>query len=560
MDIPDSVIYGMESYVIIDGVKTTIATSQKEVVLDRDLDTIANIRKAVDGVENVVVSVRDEVTTAGGQNLLDMLSEKATEDDPKKPHRKGTQAVDVDTLIGRLKINIPQRTVQELKLGTRAILYSTALMLCILYGVVTQSYRSLANNLNRCFGRVGDNEIKFRTLDTFVTNIGSDVIDDMTAHSYLVLAANGFDAQPPADPGADHQLAIPTDDIPKEFYYSIRKPTEKEIKDLHDKKVIYNCGIVSKIILNLEEKYENWKTDPEEQKKYKAEFMEKVSPLIIRDATDKELDWTKLVELPYEKVVKTTIDGVLSLQQNQHRKKKNGAEAKKDGKFLENHVAVVEADGIKKSFVAPDLAQLLNIVLAFMIENDLLANHRLVFFADGAKVIRNAVDQVFSFRDDRLLFLDWYHLTVKIYKQISSAIKGKKEEKRKIRAELKALLWGGYIDKALAYIDSIDSKIIKSRKELNILKKYIENNRAYIPSYAFRRALGYRNSSNRVEQANYALVARRQKNSVMSWSRKGSTSLAAVTMLVRNGDLETYLETGHVPFKVHLEKASEDAA
>ena len=560
MDTPDSVIYGMDSYVIIDGVKTILGSSEKEVDLTHDLDTQPNIRKAVDEIENAVVAVRDETTTIGGQKLLDMVSEKAMENEPKKRYRKGAQSVAVDTVIGRLEINIPNSTVQKLNLGTRAILYSTAFMLCILYGVISQSYRTLADNLNRCFNRDGGSRIKYRTLDTLVTNFGSGVIDDMTAQAYLVLASNGFDAKAPTTPEEKHQYATPTTAIPKEFYYRTKKPTKEDIKQLHDSKVAYNCGIVSKTIQNLEKKYENWKTDPEEEKKYKAEFLEKISPLIIRDATDKELDWTTLIELPYEKVTKITIDGVLTLQQNQKRRKKNGGNGEKDGKFLENHVAVVEADGIKRTLVAPDLAQLFNIVLAYLIVNGLLTNHRLVFFADGAKEIRNAIDQVFSFRDDRLLFLDWYHLTAKIYKQISSGIKGKKSEKRSMRAALKALLWGGYIDEALAYLDQIDSGKIKDQKELDVLKGYLKKNRPYIPSYAFRKALGYRNSSNRVEQANYALVARRQKNSVMSWSRHGSTSLAAVTMLVRNGDLETYLETGHVPLKVYPAKDSEEAA
>lgn len=560
MATPDSVIYGMDSYIIVDGVKTILGSSEKEVVLAHDLDTQSNIRKAIDEIENGVLTARDDATTIGGQKLLDMVSEKAMEKEPKKRYRKGAQSVNVDTVIGRLSINIPNSTIQNLNLGTRAILFSTAFMLCILYGVITQSYRSLADSLNRCFNRDGDSEIKFRTLDTFVNNFGTGVIDDMTDQAYLILASNGFDAKAPTAPGEKHKYAIPTTDIPKEFYYSIKKPTEQDLKKLHDGKVAYNCGIVSKTILKLEEKYENWKTDPEEEKKYKAEFLEKVSPLLIKDATDKELDWTKLIELPYEKVTKITVDGVLALQQNHIRRKKNGGKGQKDGKFLEDHVAVVEADDIKKTFVAPDLAQLFNIVLAFLIVNGLLTDHRLVFFADGANNIRSAIDQVFSFREDRLLFLDWYHLTEKICKQISSGIKGNKSEKRSIRAALKALLWYGYIDKALAYLDQIDPSKIKKQDELDALKGYLEKNSAYIPSYAFRKAMRYRNSSNRVEQANYALVARRQKNSVMSWSRRGSLALAAVTMLVRNGDLETYIETGHVPLKVPPKTDSEKAA
>jgi hypothetical protein len=74
--------------------------------------------------------------------------------------------------------------------------------------------------------------------------------------------------------------------------------------------------------------------------------------------------------------------------------------------------------------------------------------------------------------------------------------------------------------------------------------------RSYIPCYALRKALGLRNSSNREEKANDIIVAKRQKRSRMSWSRAGSSRIAIIACLRKNGELNERLHNKTISFKL----------
>ena len=65
-----------------------------------------------------------------------------------------------------------------------------------------------------------------------------------------------------------------------------------------------------------------------------------------------------------------------------------------------------------------------------------------------------------------------------------------------------------------------------------------------IPCYALRNLLGLKNSSNDAELANRILVTQRGKNAAMSWSKKGSLALAAITACHRSGQLERLIAMG----------------
>ena len=53
-----------------------------------------------------------------------------------------------------------------------------------------------------------------------------------------------------------------------------------------------------------------------------------------------------------------------------------------------------------------------------------------------------------------------------------------------------------------------------------------------------------------MEKANDIVVATRQKHNGMSWSKAGSGALAIITAARINGELENWMATGEVGFKM----------
>jgi hypothetical protein len=80
------------------------------------------------------------------------------------------------------------------------------------------------------------------------------------------------------------------------------------------------------------------------------------------------------------------------------------------------------------------------------------------------------------------------------------------------------------------------------------LIKYLDRNHDSIPCYALRKKLGLRISSNPVEKANDVVVSHRQKHNGMSWSADGSTSLATLTTLRRNDEVNNWLLNHDITF------------
>ncbi len=69
------------------------------------------------------------------------------------------------------------------------------------------------------------------------------------------------------------------------------------------------------------------------------------------------------------------------------------------------------------------------------------------------------------------------------------ALKGKKEEKNKIKQEFAAILWAGRMDKATKYLNNI-----KNVNKLGKLKGYLDRKNPYLTCYALRHQLGLRTS------------------------------------------------------------------
>ena len=203
----------------------------------------------------------------------------------------------------------------------------------------------------------------------------------------------------------------------------------------------------------------------------------------------------------------------------------------------------------------PTLSQMMPIVLAFLLSNSMLCQPgSLVFFTDGARDIRKAIQESFHFIPFKII-LDWFHLEKKCKDLLSMAISGK-EAKKQILTALLARLWLGKVDQAMRLLQEMSKDMIKNQKELDNLVNYLDRNSSCIPCYALRQKLGLRTSSNPVEKANDLLVSERQKHNGMSWSADGSTSLATLTDVRRNGEDRNWLQKRHIHFQFekHVEK------
>lgn len=259
----------------------------------------------------------------------------------------------------------------------------------------------------------------------------------------------------------------------------------------------------------------------------------------------KEKALIKAVETHPENCVYVSIDDV-GVDHQKDTRKDGGS---KQGKVVENTVVHIQtkegcylltAIGMKKAF---------SLVVAFLLSNHLLENRHLYIFSDGAQNIRKNIEAFFSFCPYTLM-LDWYHLEKKLTELLSMALKGPKDARHEIRNILNRKLWAGNVDDAITYLRSLESKFIKDPLRLEDAIQYLERKKPYIPCYALRSILDYRNSSNPVEKSNDLIVASRQKNNGMSWSYTGSGSLAVISALLYNGESDSWLVKHQIPFTV----------
>ncbi len=178
----------------------------------------------------------------------------------------------------------------------------------------------------------------------------------------------------------------------------------------------------------------------------------------------------------------------------------------------------------------PGTVTVLQFLIAFLLHKDLLRDHAVQFFVDGARSLHADILAGMRWFRPMRIFLDWYHLHEKCKVELSLVLRGK-DIRNAVLADLMPLLWLSQIDAASAYLRAIRPAQIKSGKSVDRLRKYFERNREYVPCYALRAQLGLRNSSNRGEKANDLCVASRQKHNGMSWSRDGSVALTSTTTL-----------------------------
>jgi len=267
-------------------------------------------------------------------------------------------------------------------------------------------------------------------------------------------------------------------------------------------------------------------------------------------AKEMQIDQSELHESfedPHAIKANISIDDVCCKKQKAEGRKKGSAP--KEKREMVNNTVVHIQDKEAKTYMlnTSDVAQMMPIVLAFLLSNELLSQPgSLVFFTDGARDLRSAIQNTFSFMSFKII-LDWYHLEKKCKDLLSMAISGK-QIKNQILTELLGWLWLGKVAQAIDLLRNLNADHIKNTMQRDTLITYLSRNQDCIPCYALRKKLSLRISSNLVEKANDLLVSDRQKHNGMSWSAEGSHSLATLTSLRRNDEHMHWLQHHDIPF------------
>jgi len=358
------------------------------------------------------------------------------------------------------------------------------------------SYRRATGLINTVLHRSEEDSMKVRTLADFAERVGSNIQDYLTVVSGNILKGHNF------EPGTG-ELAVSD---------TATKPEQTA-----------------------------------EQKLWADEIAKKAEEINLQREPREQIKMEKLagMESPQDKCCYISIDDIGVKHQKETRK--DGGS--KSAKYVENTVVHVQANGGSYYLTAFGMEAAFRLLAAFLLSNNLMQGYTLVFFADGARSIKNYIEKYFSFRQ-YCLILDWYHLKKKCKELISSSLKGTKEQKKDYTQSLLRMLWVGNSKEAVVYLNSLDESQIKSKYWLGELSGYIERKEAQIVCYALRHGFGLRVSSNRVEKANDILVAQRQKHSGMSWSFKGSSSLSSISMVILNNDIDQWLRSHSFSFSM----------
>jgi hypothetical protein len=226
--------------------------------------------------------------------------------------------------------------------------------------------------------------------------------------------------------------------------------------------------------------------------------------------------------------------------------RKEMQEPAQEHKYVHNTIAHIAHAGMSYIISGSGVVNVLRLVLAFLLQNQLLT-YNLLFFVDGQRTLYTAILRAFAWLNSVQIILDWYHLKKRCKEQLSLAMNGC-VVRNALLEQLLPCLWHGCVDRAIALLQAVEPGKIKNQKALTDLINYLERNRPYLPCYSVRKRLGLRNSSNVGEKAHDLVVSERQKHNGMSWSKPGSVALAALTALIRNQEYKRWFRTRTLSF------------
>jgi hypothetical protein len=247
--------------------------------------------------------------------------------------------------------------------------------------------------------------------------------------------------------------------------------------------------------------------------------------------------------------VNIAIDDVGVKRQRETRSKDSAhSDESKKRKSAYNTVIRINHDSKRYSLVGGGMKLTLRYLIAFLLANK-LTGKRFQFFTDGHTVLNDTIRRCFKWYPDFGIILDWYHLVKKCKELLSLSLRGR-IIRNEVLSSLMPLLWHGLTNQAIEMLQEIEPEKIKNDEQLAKLIAYLERNNDMIPCYALRKSLGLCNSSAIGEKMNDLIVSARQKHNGMSWSKKGSLALAALTTAKLNGESQRWCEKKELPFKL----------
>ena len=150
-----------------------------------------------------------------------------------------------------------------------------------------------------------------------------------------------------------------------------------------------------------------------------------------------------------------SLDEIGVKHQKEHRK----TETEKDGVYVWNTVADVEFNGESRILTGSKMKSVFLFVLAYLLNNNLLAEKSLVFFTDGARNIFSNITELFSFHPHTVI-LDWFHLKKHCQEYLSMSVK-EKEKRNEILQKLLRILWAGNVDEAIDFLQKTEETVVR---------------------------------------------------------------------------------------------------
>ena len=493
----------------------------KPITIDTDIPEFDefkgsdNFREVFDKCEKSVLIIRNKAAELALEEYLTELSKKKSSAKAEKAEgakiNEDTSAYEIEAEVGRLnimtyrvirgsrtvfnsRVDLFPKTAQEEKYHSACY---DSLELRLASSV--PSYRICDEILNRIRWQDNEKKIKLRTLTDAVEREGNKIIDYIDLKAEQLLKENKFDAKTcmPLDINAIEKT-ISSPEIPTISQDKIDKTIDE-----------YNSG---------KEK-------------------------------ERQIDETLIHEVfvADEHCINISVDDVGTVEQKETGRMKNPP-PKENTHYVKNTVVHIQQGPGKYILDGLGIRKMLVVLTAFLLHNNLFENKCLIFFADGADNIKNAIKDVFGWRSYRII-LDWYHLKKKCQERLSMAMKGREVRNDALKNVL-IFLWLGKVDAAIEYLQGMESNKIKNKEHIEKLIAYFQRNWSYIPCYALRQRLGLRVSSNRGEKANDLVVAKRQKHNGMSWSKPGSSGLANVSAIFLNKEDENWINRRQLDFKL----------
>jgi hypothetical protein len=193
---------------------------------------------------------------------------------------------------------------------------------------------------------------------------------------------------------------------------------------------------------------------------------------------EKHIDFSELYETfedPNSVKANISIDDVCCKKQKASGRKK-GSLPKEKREMVYNTVAHIQNKEAKAyTLNTSTIQQMMIIVLAFLLSNGLMNKPgSLVFFTDGARNFRSAIQNTFSFTSFKII-LDWHHLEKKCKDLLSMEISGK-QIKNSTLSEMLAWLWLGKVDRAVNVLSNLKEDALKNATERDNLIKYLHRN------------------------------------------------------------------------------------